>query len=210
MRMDAVIWDLDGTLIDSYRCIVPSLRLFYEARGVSLDEEQIRSFVLQDSVTGFARFVEAQYGVSLSAEMEEYRKIRGELEKDLQLMPGARALLDRLKAAGVRSFLFTHRGPSTEAVLRRVGLEADFEEVLTAESGFPRKPAPDAILYLLQRHQLSPEGSCYVGDRPLDIQCAVNAGIQAVLYAPEGDFLPPEVPHVSISSLAELGNLIEN
>ena len=58
----AVIWDLDGTLIDSYRCIVPSLRQFYEEQGLALDEKDILSEVLRGSVRAFAEAVRQQTG----------------------------------------------------------------------------------------------------------------------------------------------------
>ena len=124
----AVIWDLDGTLIDSYRCIVPSLRQFYAEQGLALDEKDIRSAILRGSVRAFAEAVRQQTGISLDAGMGRYREIRMEQEQALAPMPGARAVLDALAAAGVPSFLYTHRGETTEAVLERTGLAGAFCE----------------------------------------------------------------------------------
>ena len=205
----AVIWDLDGTLIDSYRCIVPSLRQFYEEQGLALDEKDILSEVLRGSVRAFAEAVRQQTGISLDAGMERYREIRMEQEQALAPMPGARAVLDALAAAGVPSFLYTHRGETTAAVLERTGLAGAFCEIVTAESGFPRKPAPDALLYLIRRHGLSPAETCYVGDRQLDMDCAGAAGIRGILFALPGSEHPVSGPYARISDLRELLARIE-
>ena len=76
----------------------------------------------------------------------------------------------------------THRGASCLAILRQTGLLPYFTEVVTALDGFPRKPDPAAILYLLEKYHLSPAASFYVGDRSLDVEAANNAGIGSILF----------------------------
>ena len=57
---------------------------------------------------------------------------------------------------------------------------------MTNQSGFPRKPEPDGILYLMEKHGLDPARSWYVGDRRIDMEAARNAGIGSVLFLPPG------------------------
>ena len=64
-------------------------------------------------------------------------------------------------------------------------MRAYFLEILTSQSGFPRKPDPQALRYLMDKYELDPAATYYVGDRSLDMECAANAGIQGILYLPE-------------------------
>ena len=77
-------------------------------------------------------------------------------------------------------------GPCLSASLRRDAFRCSvlpyFTEVVTALDGFPRKPDPAAILYLLEKYHLSPAASFYVGDRSLDVEAANNAGIGSILF----------------------------
>ena len=206
-RFSALIWDLDGTLIDSYRMIVPALRQFYREQGVERSEAEIRRAVLGSSVRDFAADMLAETGVSLDAGMARYLEIRSGLEQLLQPMPGARQVLDALAARGVPSFLLTHRGDSTAAVLRRTGLDGAFVGIVTGRSGFPRKPAPDGLLYLVERYGLDPARSFYVGDRQMDLDCAHNAGLRAIaLETPDGPALRCAAGDLRIRSLPELLN----
>ena len=66
-----------------------------------------------------------------------------------------------------------------------LGLTGFFREILTSQSGFARKPAPDAIVYLMDKYRLEREHTYYVGDRSLDMQCAKNAGISGILFLDE-------------------------
>ena len=101
-------------------------------------------------------------------------------------MPHAREALEETAALGAVHFVYTHRGRTTAPVLEQLGLDRLFIEVVSSLNGFPRKPAPDALLYLLEKHHLERDRVFYVGDRTLDVGCAKNAGVQSVLYAPSG------------------------
>ena len=72
-------------------------------------------------------------------------------------------------------------------VLDRLGFTQYFTEIITGDSGFARKPDPEALLYLIKMYQLDPKSTYYVGDRNLDMACAKNAGICSILYRKPGD-----------------------
>lgn len=170
------LWDLDGTLLDSYPVILKSLKTVLKAQNLpiseTLGEEILRSSVR--AYLGTDELFRLYY-----AENERH-------QSDVRAMPGALETLRALSERGDRHFVYTHRGESAFAVLEQNGLLRYFTEVLTAESGFPRKPDPAALLYLMEKHGFSPDEAFYVGDRALDIEAARNAGIPAILYLPEG------------------------
>ena len=205
----ALIWDLDGTLLDSYPMIVESLYRFYAARCACPPRQQIRRFVLTTSVRDFAAHMARKTGVQLYDELADYRAIRADLERDMAPMPGARAVLEAFSQRGVTHDVVTHRGASTRAVLERTGLWGCFRAILTAEDGFPRKPDPAAIVHLMQVYRLDPARTFYVGDRSLDMDCADRAGIGSILFHPADNPTPVPADRLVVTSLPELLTLPE-
>ena len=61
-------------------------------------------------------------------------------------------------------------------------MESYFTEILTSQSDFARKPNPEAATYLLDKYQLDPEKTYYIGDRTLDVEFAQNSGIQSLNF----------------------------
>ena len=179
------IWDLDGTLLDSYGVIVPSVCEMLAEKGISSDPEEVRRFVIARSVKEYLQLLGREYGFDYAPAKERYSAITEKHNADIRLMEGARETLQALSEKGVRHFVLTHRGRTTEAVLRTVGLEGVFEETVTSLNGFARKPDPEGLNYLIGKYGLDRAETYYVGDRPLDIDCAANALVHSVLYEPD-------------------------
>ena len=99
-------------------------------------------------------------------------------------MQNALEVLEQLRLRGVKQYVFTHRGRTTIPVLEHLKMRDCFREILTSQSGFARKPDPHALHYLMREYALDPACTYYVGDRSLDMECAANAGITGILYAP--------------------------
>ena len=186
----AVVWDLDGTILDSYPMIVAALARYYAGEGLKIPEGEILERILRSSVQTFAEEVERETGVSLSAGIDRYQAVRTALEERMEPVPGAAETLQGLRERGVRCFVLTHRGHSSFTHLGRMGLRGFFEEIVTAREGFARKPDPEGLRYLIEKHCLDPDRTWYVGDRALDVDCAVAAGVRSVLYCPEGSPVP--------------------
>lgn len=182
----AVIWDLDGTLLDSYHVIVESLRLSLLDFGVDLSYEQIWQYAITYSSSALIQKVAKEVETSPEEISRRYSQISGEKYRDIRLMEHAMEILDALEGRGVENFVYTHRGKTTIPVLKNLGIEHFFKEVLTSKSGFSRKPHPGAIQYLMEKYDLSCNSTYYAGDRNLDMECAKNAGIPGILYLPEG------------------------
>lgn len=186
MAGKAFIWDLDGTLLDSYGVIVSSLHQTLEELGVPMDEAEIRRRATEGSVSDVVACAAAETGRTGQEIKGRYSEISGARYLEIPAMPYAREALEETAALGAVHFVYTHRGTTTMPVLENLGLDRFFREVVSSLSGFPRKPAPDALLYLLKKHGLDPDRTFYVGDRTLDAGCARNAGVRSVLYAPSG------------------------
>ena len=191
MDMNAYIWDLDGTLLHSYGVITESLAAALAEKGLKPDPEQILQKVKKESVTACIRESAEKTGESPEALMALYRQKCAGRNQSITLTEGAAETLEVLKKAGARHFVYTHRGSSTHGILRRLGIEDCFEDIVTHGDGFAPKPAPDGVLYLMQKYHLDPENTYYVGDRKLDVLCAKNAGVKSILFLEEGSCVEP-------------------
>lgn len=181
MKQLAFIWDMDGTLVDSYPAIVPAAGETLAAFGVVCDPEEIHREVIASSVGALLERIARERGLDAAAMKADFARRNDSRIQAIRPMPHAKECLEALRRAGHQSFVYTHRGASCPAILRQNGLEEYFTEIVTALSGFPRKPEPDAILYLMEKYGLERDACFYVGDRSLDVEAAERADIGSIL-----------------------------
>ena len=182
MQKTAFIWDLDGTLLDSYEAILSGIEETFAQFSIPYDKEQVREFILKYSVQDL--LVQVAEERKLDVEMLNQVRAQSLAEKNAQvvLMPGARDVLAWAEESGIQQFVYTHKGDNALTILRDLGLESYFTEILTSQSGFARKPSPEAANYLIDKYQLNPDNSYYIGDRTLDVEFAQNSGIQSINF----------------------------
>ena len=205
----SVIWDLDGTLFDSYPVIVESIYETFREIGMQLSREQIKERAIRYSSNDLFYEVADERGVAAEALFERYRQISRGKYTEITPMNGALEILTALQQAGASQFVYTHRGKTTIPVLDQLQMTPYFTQVLTSESGFARKPDPEALFYLIKTYQLDPMSTYYVGDRNLDMACAKNAGISAILYRKPGDIdVANGTEDYIISDLLDIGNIL--
>ena len=182
MQKKAFIWDLDGTLLDSYEAILSGIEETFAQFVITYDKEQVREFILKYSVQDLL----VQVAEERKLDVEVLNQVRAQslAEKNAQvvLMPDARDVLNWADQVGIRNFVYTHKGDNALSILRDLGLESYFTEILTSQSGFTRKPSPEAAIYLLDKYQLNPDNTYYIGDRTLDVEFAQNSGIQSINF----------------------------
>ena len=182
MQKTAFIWDLDGTLLDSYEAILSGIEETFTQFSIPYDKEKVREFILKFSVQDLLEKVAEER--KLDVEVLNQVRAQSLAEKNAQvvLMPGAREMLAWADQAGIQQFVYTHKGDNARTILRDLGLESYFTEILTSQSGFARKPSSEAATYLLDKYQLDPEKTYYIGDRTLDVEFAQNSGIQSINF----------------------------
>ena len=182
MQKTAFIWDLDGTLLDSYEAILSGIEETFAQFAIPYDKEKVREFILKYSVQDLLEQVAEER--TLDAEVLNQVRAQSLAEKNAQvvLMSGAREVLSWANQVGIQQFVYTHKGDNAFAILRDLGLESYFTEILTSQSGFARKPSPEVATYMLDKYQLDPEKTYYIGDRTLDVEFAQNSGIQSINF----------------------------
>ena len=196
------IWDLDGTLLDSYEAILAGIQETYEQFNLPFDREEVRNFILRYSVKDLLARDADHYGL----DSEELNRVRASSLKEkntqIPLMHGAREILAWTEEQGIQNFVFTHKSDNAFQVLTDLGIIQHFTEILTSDSGFARKPSPEALLYLIDKYQLDKGTTYYIGDRLLDAETAINAGISSINLQIDGLGQNKKISH-----LLEIKNL---
>ncbi len=208
-RISALIWDLDGTLVDSYAVSIPCLQQALTENHYPISFEDVRRWVLLSSVRKVFSELEAQ-SQPVPAMTQRYNELVASRNSLVGPCPHAAETLKTLSEMGISHYIFTHHDSFTQLLLDQCGLSPWITESVNADYGFPRKPAPDGIRYLLDKYQLSPEETFYVGDRHLDIEAAVAAGIGGILYVPaDSPVEPTGAEALVIQDLRELIDLTD-
>ena len=168
--------------MDSYEAILLGIEETFAQFAIPYNKEKVREFILKYSVQDLL----VQVAEERKLDVEVLNQVRAQslAEKNAQvvLMSGAREVLEWADQAGIQQFVYTHKGDNAFTILRDLGLESYFTEILTSQSGFARKPSSEAATYLIAKYQLDPDNTYYIGDRTLDVKFAQNSGIQSINF----------------------------
>ena len=180
--MNAVVaFDMDGTLIDSASDIGAAVNRMRTSFGLKpLPRGSVVRMVGNGARVLVARALADTPDMDLD---EAFRRYRHEYDTHLvdetRLYPGVPEGLETLKSAGFRLAVFTNKPyASTLFILKKLGIDAFFPSVVGADSGFPLKPAPDALYHILNEVGADAAGSWMVGDNWTDIDSGHAAGFR--------------------------------
>jgi HAD superfamily hydrolase (TIGR01509 family) len=176
------IWDLDGTLYDTYPGILKALHDTVTAIGVTISKDELYKTIKHGSVTETAIGYARDKGLDEQKVLTEYHRREALEVMKATPYPETAAILKAVKKAGGNNLLMTHRDDKAWTLLARNGLDDLFLGGVTADLHLARKPKPDAVLYLLDRYQLNPERTAMIGDRKLDVIAGQAAGVQGVYF----------------------------
>ncbi len=142
----------------------------------------VYAFILKQSVQALLEEVAREHDLD-AEEMNRYRtsSLR-EKNAQVHLMPGAGDILAWAKEEGIVQFVYTHKGKNAYPILEDLGILSYFQEVVTTDNGFRRKPDPEGVDYLVDKYQLDRNETYYIGDRTLDVDLADNAGIGSINF----------------------------
>ena len=182
MKFKHFFWDFDGTIFDSYP---HTLRCCWDAlEEAGLTEGWTRESVLSWLLVSFGD-MKRETGMpdDVYRRFVDRSHLLGEDEVPPPVVPfpDAMAVLSAVVKSGGKNYLYTHRNVTALRYLDAFGFTDLFADFLTAEEGFPSKPAPDAVLALIARNSLDPAECVMVGDREIDGMSGKNAGIAGAL-----------------------------
>lgn len=202
----AVVFDLDGTIVDSVELIVISFQhAMREVLGREVDREEAIAHVgrpLREQMMAFS----PEHADELVASYREFN--HREHDRMLTLYDGIPHLLDGLQRAGVKVGLVTSKSRfTTQMAFDLTGIESYFDASICADESPRNKPFPDPILLCLERMGVSPADAAYVGDSPADVQAGLTAGVETIAVAWgvfDLDALTAEKPDRVVHTIPEL------
>lgn len=202
--MRSLIWDMGGTLIDTYPEVDRTLA--HAVWGDTVTDEHLSEVrhLRMESIAEAIRVLAERYGVDAESLDRAYTELKERWRTHpAPLMAGATGLMDAVRHAGGLNLVATHRDhTSAQALLDALGVEVD--DLVCAPDGLPRKPDPAMNRLLIERHHLDPAEVLSVGDRGIDVLAADAAGLRsALLVTPDtppqdtGTLTPLVITHLS-------------
>jgi phosphoglycolate phosphatase len=185
MKHRAVVFDFDGTLLDTLRDLAESVNSVLSRSGFPQHSlEEYRRFV-GDGVEELTRRVlpeghrdETTISKTMAGVREEYR---GRWPDHTRPYDGIPELLDALTARGIRMAIVTNKpDDSTRAMAAKLLPRWNFDAIVGATADLPRKPDPKGALEAARRLGVPPGATLYVGDSDIDMKTANAAGMYAV------------------------------
>ncbi|HSM32419.1 MAG TPA: phosphoglycolate phosphatase [Woeseiaceae bacterium] len=213
----AVVWDLDGTLVDSAADIAASLnRLLAETGLETLDETRVRDMIGE----GVAVLIRRGFGArGVTPDRKRLEHLVGRFlaiyseaaTASTHLFPDAREVLEALGDAGLRQAICTNKPEAiTRQVLSGFGIAEHFSVVVGGDTLPRNKPDPLPLRTALAGLGVTPEQALMVGDSSIDVLMAHAAGVHVAFvtfgYGPE----PPDAqrPDYRIDQLVELPGIV--
>jgi len=181
----AVLFDVDGTLVDSNDAHAHAWVEAFAESGVHVDFDKVRRSIgmggdkLMPAVSGVAE--ESSQGQKIS-------KRRGEIFKtkylpELQPFLGARELVEEVKARGLTAVAASSaKGNELKELLRIAGANDVLDEATSSDDAEESKPDPDIVHAALKKAKARPAEAVLIGDTPYDVEAASRAGVVVIAF----------------------------
>ena len=208
MSYELIIFDWDGTLMDSTAVIAAALQSACRDIGIAVPSERDAKFVIGLGAADTFRHVAPQLDEGGQRQLaDRYRHHFLANEHQAPLYAGVREMLTDLHGRGRRLAVATGKARrGLERALDATGLRSWFEATRCADEGFA-KPHPDMLLMLMDMTGVQPRHALMIGDTTHDLELAANAGVDAisVSYGAHDDALLATRPaKARVSSVTEL------
>ncbi len=208
-----ILYDLDGTLADTRQDIINGVRYVLETlKGTDLTDDEIKDCV----GTGLHALIKQVFRTEDEKLADRGAKLYREHYKKhmldhTRLYPGASEFLEYFKDR--KQAVITNKpNPFSSQILEALGVAHFFIAILAGDNGLPFKPDPAAIHHLIGQTSAQPEEVIFVGDSPIDIQAARNAGVEVVTlshgFASEATLRAAKPDHL-VRDFAELLRLAQ-
>ncbi len=212
--MNLLIFDLDGTLIDSKLDLVHSVNAARALMSLGpLSEALVSSYVGNGAPVLMRRALGPEASqADVDRALEYFLRYYGEHMLDnTQLYPGVRTALDQLLAHGAKMAVLTNKPVRiSRAIVEGLGLANHFFQVYGGNSFEQKKPAPIGIETLLSESGAARERTIMVGDSGVDVRTARNASVTAcgVSYGFQPEAFVEEPPDLLVDNMMELADFV--
>ena len=195
-RKKAVLFDLDGTLINSLPDISHSMNQALRMHGLPTHPlDAYRYFVGDGAVNLTRRAIGPEHQALTDAVLRDYSAIYAAHCNDTShVYAGIPQMLDALRAAGLRMAVLSNKDDGDVArVIGHYFADHPFDLLRGRRPGVPIKPDPTAALQIADDLNLTPDDFWYLGDTPTDIAACQNAGMHLIAvswgFRPESELI---------------------
>jgi HAD superfamily hydrolase (TIGR01509 family) len=179
---ESLLFDVDGTLIDSNAAHAETWAQALREHGIDVEVDRVRRLIGMggDKLLPAVAHItdDSDVGKAIARRKKE---VFATLLPGLNATRGARALLDYLRKQQVELIIATSADDrELSALLRQAGVDDLFPDRATKDDAKDSKPDPDIVHAALAKSSASPEQTAMIGDTPYDIEAATRAGIKAI------------------------------
>jgi phosphoglycolate phosphatase len=185
MRFAAILFDLDGTLLNTIDDLANSLNFVLKRHGFPEHEVEKYKYFVGNGMENLVRRVLPQAHQdekTVASLLAEFQKRYSECwHNDTRPYQGIIKLLDSLKALGVKMSVLSNKADQFTSIMIDYFFGLDrFDFVVGARVGVPNKPDPTAALEIIKGSDIEPSSYLYLGDSGVDMQTANAAGLFAL------------------------------
>ena len=218
---EAVIFDMDGVLIDSEPIHIEIERKLFDKLGIAVSADIHRTYL---GTAGDYMYNDIKTRFGLSQPIEELLEFDENFRVDyfkslgkMNLNEGVLEFLNLIKSSGIRLAVATSSSPEmAKTLLERCGIISFFDAVVTTSEAGKSKPGPEVYLLAAQKIDVKPSGCLVFEDSPNGLLAAKNAGMHCVaietssvnvLELSKADYVIKTFSGMTISDLAEIYSL---
>jgi HAD superfamily hydrolase (TIGR01509 family) len=210
LQVRAVIFDLDGTLINSYDAHVESFRRALSRFDLIINDEEIHRRFGKPAKQIIKEILPETQHRHID-DIVRYKRLEYiETSKDIQIFDGVETLLKHLKDKGIRICLATSADkPSVIRVVNKFNLEDYFDVIISSNDVKEAKPNPEMFIQASKRLEVDPKNCLVIGDSPFDVIAAMKAGMN-IIIVDNNPFQKTEIQSYKIpviSNINQLANL---
>lgn len=211
-KLKAVIFDLDGTLVNAYKAVEQSMNYALKRAGFpTVSAMTIKRSVGWGDKQLLEKFVGCEHAPKV---LDIYRKHHKQsLKTGVKFLPGAKKLLDDLSQEGYILAIASNRPTRfSKIILDVLKIDAHFDYVLCADKTERPKPYPDMLQMILKKYKLTTDEALFVGDMTIDVQTGNSAGVRTAAVL-TGSSTSQEIsalkPYAMIPRLTHLKKIIK-
>lgn len=206
-----VIFDLDGTLIDSRRDLAASINCMRRSFGLPEWELAAVTVCIGDGMKNLVCRTLTDADVDENEALQRMKAFYAEHLVDTTcLYDGVADTLRKLREHGVKLAVVTNKPvAATEVILQKLGVFDLFDDIIGGDSGFPLKPEPESLLSLISKYGFVPEQCRMVGDHYTDLESGRKAGIKRILCKYGFGDPKSEMPDHCVDSFPEIADKLE-